>query len=280
MSYGGRALRMLEVRIPLHAVRDQDAALECRFNLEGETLYSVKWYKDGNEFYRYLPQDSPPAQLFPLPGVSVDIRNSSESQVVLRSVNLSSTGRYLCEVSAEAPSFETVSQHGDLVVVALPEEGPRITGGRPRYQVGDTVSVNCTSGRSKPAAQLMWFINGQQANQTQLRGPHAKARGSDGLEAAVLGLEFKVAARHFARGDLKLKCLATIATVYWRSNEESVEGDRPQSAPVLESRGSSRAGLVHAAGRCAPALSCSHLVLACGCLAVMASRRGAAGCGS
>ena len=35
---------------------------------------------------------------------------------------------------------------------------------------------------------------------------------------------------------MKLKCLATIATVYWRSNEESVEGDKPQKAPVLESR--------------------------------------------
>lgn len=32
------------------------------------------------------------------------------------------------------------------------------------------------------------------------------------------------------------QCLATIASVYWRSNEESVEGDRPQKAPVLESR--------------------------------------------
>jgi len=35
---------------------------------------------------------------------------------------------------------------------------------------------------------------------------------------------------------MKLKCLATIATVYWKSNEESVEGDKPQKAPVLESR--------------------------------------------
>ena len=30
--------------------------------------------------------------------------------------------------------------------------------------------------------------------------------------------------------------MATIATIYWRSNEESVEGDKPQKAPVLESR--------------------------------------------
>lgn len=32
------------------------------------------------------------------------------------------------------------------------------------------------------------------------------------------------------------QCLATISTVYWKSNEESVEGDKPQKAPMLESR--------------------------------------------
>lgn len=37
-----------------------------------------------------------------------------------------------------------------------------ITGGRPRYNIGDTVNVNCTSGSSKPAAHLAWFINGDQ----------------------------------------------------------------------------------------------------------------------
>ncbi|XP_063235945.1 uncharacterized protein LOC134538500 [Bacillus rossius redtenbacheri] len=266
----------MEVRIPMHAVRDQDARLECHFNLEGEALYSVKWYKDGNEFYRFVPQDMPPAQLFPLPGVTVDIHNSSDSQVVLKSVNLSSTGRYLCEVSAEAPSFETVSEHGDMVVVALPEEGPRISGGRPRYQVGDTVRVNCTSGRSKPAAQLMWFINGQQADQSFLRGPHTRQSGREALETSVLGLEFRVAPKHFKRGDMKLKCLATIATVYWRSNEESVEGDRPQRAPVLESRetvppSKSRADRVQAAGGSPAAPTASRLLLLCSQLAALAA---------
>lgn len=38
-------------------------------------------------------------------------------QVVLQSVNLSSSGRYRCEVSAEAPSFQTVTDHGDMTVV-------------------------------------------------------------------------------------------------------------------------------------------------------------------
>jgi hypothetical protein len=35
------------------------------------------------------------------------------------------------------------------------------------------------------------------------------------------------------------QCLATIASIYWKSNEESVEGDRPHRTPIsspIESR--------------------------------------------
>lgn len=66
-------LRLTEVRIPNHTVRDASAHLECHYELDGESLYSVKWYKDGNEFYRYVPRDMPPAQIFALPGVTVDV---------------------------------------------------------------------------------------------------------------------------------------------------------------------------------------------------------------
>lgn len=121
--------------------------------MNGEALYSVKWYKDGYEFFRYVPRDHPPAQVFEQNGVNVDVsstsfvcievkvfngpfngnwlffrpfrssllskqlHNSSETQVLLDNVGLASTGRYRCEVSAEAPSFQTVSDHGDMIVV-------------------------------------------------------------------------------------------------------------------------------------------------------------------
>ena len=47
----------------------------------------------------------------------LQIHNSTDTVVVLNSVNLSSTGNYRCEVSAEAPSFQTVSEHGFMQVV-------------------------------------------------------------------------------------------------------------------------------------------------------------------
>ncbi|XP_046666464.1 uncharacterized protein LOC124358214 [Homalodisca vitripennis] len=230
-GYPVDGLSLTAVRIEGHAILGNHSVLECQFDLQGETLYSVKWYKDGNEFFRYLPRDKPPVQVFPMEGIDVDIPRSNETQVALNSLVLASTGRYRCEVSAEAPSFQTVSDHGDMLVVALPTEGPKIRGGRPRYQLGDSVRVNCTSGRSKPPAQLMWFINGEQAERSFLRGPKIESVGNEGLEVTTLGLDFKVEAKHFRRGDLKLKCLATIATIYWNSNEESVEGEKPQRRP-------------------------------------------------
>lgn len=125
----------------------------------------------------------------------------------------------------------------------LPEADPRITGGRARYQINDRVNINCTSGRSKPAVKLTWFINGQPANQDFLKQYKSLKTGREGLEQTILGLKFKVKPEHFKHGDMKLKvkplhhlktsktfifnfqCLGVIESVYWKSNEESVLGD-------------------------------------------------------
>ena len=50
-------------------------------------------------------------------GVDVDKHKSNAKQVTLTNLVQSTTGRYRCEVSTEAPSFDTVSQFGDLLVV-------------------------------------------------------------------------------------------------------------------------------------------------------------------
>ena len=82
-----------------------------------------------------------------------------------------------------------------------------------------------------------------QADPSYITGPYVistTTTGEDGdvevLFASQLGLQFRVQPQHFKNGDLKLKCLATISSVYWRSNEESVEADRPARPPALESR--------------------------------------------
>ena len=86
-------------------------------------------------------------------------RRSNRQTVTLLRLNLKSAGAYKCEISAEAPLFDTVSRIGRLSVIVLPNSQPRISGAKHTYHVGERVSVNCTSDRSKPAASLRWYIN-------------------------------------------------------------------------------------------------------------------------
>ncbi|XP_013187127.1 uncharacterized protein LOC106132307 [Amyelois transitella] len=249
-DYGVASLQLLELRVPAHVPLGTRAQLSCQWKLgPTDILYSVKWYKDGKEFFRHVPRDLEPFRKFPLPGVDVENANRNASNVTLFPAVLETGGRYRCEVSGERPLFPTVSDHADMVIVALPDQGPTITGSRLRYQIGDRVQVNCTSGKSRPATRLAWYINGEPAPPSAVLPPtHEKVE--DGLEVTSLALDFKVKLKHFRRGDLKLKCLATIATVYWRSNEESVQGERPKGyARSRELSDASRANRVQAAGK-------------------------------
>ena len=60
--------------MPTYKFITDEAALTCKYDLEGEELYSVKWYKDGNEFYRYIPAErDQKVTTFNMPGVKVDV---------------------------------------------------------------------------------------------------------------------------------------------------------------------------------------------------------------
>ena len=43
-------------------------------DLEGDNLYSIKWYRNGHEFYRYIPSDHPQTTIFNGNGINVDVR--------------------------------------------------------------------------------------------------------------------------------------------------------------------------------------------------------------
>lgn len=48
-----------------------------------------------------------------------------------------------------------------FIYIDLPREGPRITGNEEENRRGDSLFLNCTSGRSYPAAILSWDIDGE-----------------------------------------------------------------------------------------------------------------------
>lgn len=66
-------LRLVDMKVPSYTIRGQPVRMECHYDLEGEALYSVKWFKDDKEFFRFYPEDDPPAQVFHVDGLLVDV---------------------------------------------------------------------------------------------------------------------------------------------------------------------------------------------------------------
>lgn len=66
-------LRGVTVTVPRAVRVGHSATLECDYDLENASLYSVKWYRGTDEFYRYVPKEEPPTRVFPLPGLEVDV---------------------------------------------------------------------------------------------------------------------------------------------------------------------------------------------------------------
>ncbi|GIY08617.1 ig-like domain-containing protein [Caerostris extrusa] len=70
------ALRFLNISVPGAVSVGKPVWLKCDFDLEGDDLYSVKWYKNHVEFYRYQPRDRPPGQTYRLAGTFVDLTSN------------------------------------------------------------------------------------------------------------------------------------------------------------------------------------------------------------
>ena len=66
-------LRLLDIHLPSIAFYGQAVQLNCTYELEFDQLYSIKWYRDDDEFYRYLPSNFPTEQFYRTRGLYVDV---------------------------------------------------------------------------------------------------------------------------------------------------------------------------------------------------------------
>jgi len=183
-------LKLLELDVPSHKLVGEGVKLVCRFDMEGDALYSVKWYRNEQEFYRFVPNDRPKLQIFPQHGIRVERSKSSRQHVFLFDLQLEASGTYRCEVSAEAPSFRTKHEEKVMVVVQEPYHN-EIIGLQPSYQVGDLVNTTCYSRGSSPPAELAWKINDHTIYDSSSQYPVAPREG---------GTERGGARQRFARG--------------------------------------------------------------------------------
>ena len=87
----------------------------------GETVGLAFWIIDDSFLVRFVPANPEPMTVYARRGVHVDKASSDARQITLENLDMSSMGRYRCEVSTEGPSFATVSNYGDMIVVGKTE---------------------------------------------------------------------------------------------------------------------------------------------------------------
>lgn len=101
------SLRLSKLVVPTLKYRGENVLLECQYELNNrsghkldankknnylyydedndeEILYSVKWYKDGEEFYRFVPRANPPQNSYSFDGIKVDVSAGARDFVKLK----------------------------------------------------------------------------------------------------------------------------------------------------------------------------------------------------
>lgn len=63
----------MRITLPIAVKKGDNANLICNYDMEGDTLYSVKYYKGRREFYRYTPKEIPAIKVFPHPGIRIEV---------------------------------------------------------------------------------------------------------------------------------------------------------------------------------------------------------------
>ncbi|XP_029171173.1 uncharacterized protein LOC114940616 [Nylanderia fulva] len=74
-----RGLSNVSIDIPLAVAAGTTVNMSCKYDLQSEALYTVKWYK-GSEFFRYVPKEMPPIAVFGDLGTKVLINQSDAHQ--------------------------------------------------------------------------------------------------------------------------------------------------------------------------------------------------------
>ncbi|XP_036324319.1 uncharacterized protein LOC118737719 [Rhagoletis pomonella] len=179
ICFNAHCLKDLKIFVPEAVIMGNAATLSCQYDLEQAALYSVRWYFGTEEFYRYVPKESPPTLVFPVSGINVDLANSDATSVTLKGVNRELTGNYQCEVSEDAPLFHTDIRAAHMQVIELPNDEPAMQVDKKVITANDNFKAVCTVGPSYPPANITWYMNGRKIYKTPFqRINHVAFEGS------------------------------------------------------------------------------------------------------
>ncbi|XP_050310627.1 uncharacterized protein LOC126746414 [Anthonomus grandis grandis] len=235
------AVKLTAIKIPAYVRAGDSVTFRCEYDLEGVDLYSIKWYRNDEEFYRYVPKESPPFRSFSIKYINVDVSKSGENVVTLRGVQRQLTADYKCEVSADGPFFHTDILVARMIVVELPTEHPILRVEPHKVDIGKKLAAECFVLPCDPPANISWFINNQKMDTNALDSSIRIYKKQDeqdpllGLWTSRSRMEVRLERKHVVQGLIRIKCLATIYTIWNDTAEEEVKDETFTLAQILES---------------------------------------------
>lgn len=238
---GASALKSVKITVPPVVLSGSSVTLKCDYDLEGVQLYSLKWYFQELEFFRHVPKEIPENKYFNLPHFNIDMPNCDAHSVTLKGVRRNMSGIYVCEVSCDAPFFQSGMISAKMIVVELPSSPIVLSVEPSSVEIGSKVKAECYSPGSDPAANLTWFINDEpiiEENESVFFvAEDSSTDEALGLHSKRSKIEVTTNRSHFPSGRMTLRCDASVYDV-WRSTKEAVVAEivpNLQTAPALGS---------------------------------------------
>ncbi|XP_030762528.1 uncharacterized protein LOC115887281 [Sitophilus oryzae] len=227
--YNNIGLKFIRLNVPRAVRTGHSVTLGCEYDLENAPLYSVKWYRESDEFYRYVPKEEPPTRVFTQQGLHVDVSVSNAHNVTLLSVGRDISGQFQCEVSADAPLFHTELKSAQMTVAVVPVGVPLVTVDKSGLEHGRPLIATCHAPPSHPAANITFFVNDEKVPGYTSEWTTAT---EDQLEQKTAQLELTGVGGSW--GALRIRCEASLFRLY-RANSVAIEvkPDTPQPASVL-----------------------------------------------
>ncbi|XP_063862087.1 uncharacterized protein LOC135101694 [Scylla paramamosain] len=229
-SSGCVALNITSIQVPPQVKAGDPVKLHCHFDLEGDKLYSVTWWREQEMFYQFTPASTKMKTIYDRYGIHVNEAQSNITTVVLQNVTHATAGEYMCEVVADHPTFEKDSQLRNMEVIDVPDRFPVLQVSRTEYSRGDQLVANCTSPGARPAPQLEWLINGDMVSKQHSQ---LVSEGSSvmGLLSPTSELRLRLTDRHFKEGRLQLTCRASLGPLYEQNSDVLLSVPGKTAAP-------------------------------------------------
>ncbi|KAJ8968950.1 hypothetical protein NQ317_007712 [Molorchus minor] len=118
----------------------------------------------------------------------------------------------------------------------IPEDGPVLRTEVQKIAPGAMIRANCTTPGSYPAMNITWFINDTEMNSTsqvEIRNSIFHYDALPGKETARSTISLRVTPELFKSGKMRLRCSATMFTLYSLSRETEIQEDAPQLALIM-----------------------------------------------